>query len=96
MQIGLQVVEQHIATGGEIAHVEGVASAEAETRACSGTDAGSEFLPPQQQGVVEAESKQDRLVGRPLGFCAGPALAQHLLSMLDGERTTVYAMNDHP
>ena len=35
LEVGFQVVEEHISTGGEITHVEGVASAEAKSRACA-------------------------------------------------------------
>lgn len=52
--IGLQIVEQHIPTGGQVTHVEGVTAAEAQAAACPRPNACAEFLAPQQQGVVEA------------------------------------------
>lgn len=83
---GLQVVEQHIPAGPQVSGVEGVRPAEAHARARARPDARPKLLASQQEGVIEAEAKEDAFVVQLLCVGAGPAMQSNLFVRPDETR----------
>jgi len=57
--VAFKIVIQHLCAVDQVTHVEAVAAAVAETRAEADANAGSELLPSEEEGVVEAEREED-------------------------------------